>query len=179
MDSLQSLLSSRAALDLGLIHPEDFEAVKQAFLSAQKVKTGFDAGLLTVEDFEAAKRDFINSVLAGGGETPRENGAPLKSARSQGDGTTGAAAAGVSDTNLPGANGASAATTPAKPPLSARPLPGGAASPGGRSAAGPANPEVPTNIPKLGGTQSRPSTQVCMRDKGRGGEQRAVPQYTH
>lgn len=173
MDSLQSLLSSKAALDLGLIHPEDFEAVKQAFLSAQKVKTGLDAGLLTVEDFEAAKRDFINSVVAGGGETPRGNGAPLKSARSQGDGTTDAAAAGVSDTN-PGAKGASAATTPAKHPLSARP-----SSAGGRSTAAPANPEVPTNIPKLGGMQSRPSTQVCVRDGGRGGEQRAVPQYTH
>ena len=36
--SLQSLLNTKAALDLGLISQDDFDAVKAAFLRAQQLR---------------------------------------------------------------------------------------------------------------------------------------------
>ena len=65
--SLQTLLSTKAALDLGLISQADFEAVKSAFLRAQQIKAALDVGLIKQDDYEETKQSFLGSLLGGGG----------------------------------------------------------------------------------------------------------------
>ncbi|KAI7842449.1 hypothetical protein COHA_004088 [Chlorella ohadii] len=109
--TLQSLLSTKAALDLGLISQADFDAVKNAFLRAQQIKAALDVGLIKPEDYEETKREFL-----------------------------GALAGGIAPASTAGSKGAAAAAAkppqpPPKPPMHRV----------------PSNPDVPTNIPKMGG----------------------------
>lgn len=175
--TLQSLLSTKAALDLGLISQADFDAVKSAFLRAQQIKAALDVGLIKPEDYEETKREFLGS-LAGG--------AAVASA----GGSNGAAAAPAAKPPQPPPKPvswsipppappreqlqqqAAAAAPPTAAPQQAAPTPApalpAAAPPTAAAAAAamaapaaaparppmhrvPSNPDVPTNIPKMGG----------------------------
>lgn len=59
---LQTLLSTKAAFDLGLISEVDFERVRSAYVRAQQIKTAVDVGLLTEEDFASAKAAFLRGI---------------------------------------------------------------------------------------------------------------------
>ncbi|GAB4821375.1 hypothetical protein N2152v2_008421 [Parachlorella kessleri] len=63
---LQTLLSTKAALDLGLISQADFDSVKAAFIRSQQIKAALDTGLIKAEDYESVKREFLNSLQPGG-----------------------------------------------------------------------------------------------------------------
>lgn len=159
--TLQSLLQTKAALDLGLVSQQDYDAVKNSFLQAQKIKSAVDVGLIKPEDYEATKQSFLGS-LTGAFAAPA---------------TAGAAAG--------GAPAAAAAAEPeaAPPPPAPRPPPvawqlpppaspkvaaaaqqakadaaaaAAAAAPAAADSGGgmrrvASNPNVPTNIPRMGG----------------------------
>lgn len=167
--SLQSLLSTKAALDLGLISQTDFDAVKGAFLRAQQIKAAQDVGLIRPEDYEDTKREYLDSLLAAGG-------APSVSAPSAAQAPPPAeppaAAAPPSPRPAPVAWSVPMASAPApvpaapqraaaaapprqqQPPAVAPPAPTPAApapTPLPRVAS---NPSVPSNIPKMGGIKA-------------------------
>jgi cofilin len=98
--SLQALLSTKAALDLGLVTPADYDAVKRAFLAAQQIRAAVDAGLVAEGDYEATKARYLAELLAQGGGLG-------------GGGSAAAAAA------APAANGAPRAPAPPPPPAAA------------------------------------------------------------
>lgn len=62
--ALQTLLSSKAALDLGLITHEDYEIVKSSFLKAQQLKAAVDVGVLKGDDYERTKEQFLQLIAA-------------------------------------------------------------------------------------------------------------------
>ncbi|KFM27205.1 Actophorin [Auxenochlorella protothecoides] len=68
--ALQTLLSTKAALDLGLVTQADFDMVKTSFLRAQQLKAAVDVGVLREEDYEATKSQFLELITGGGGATP-------------------------------------------------------------------------------------------------------------
>ena len=63
--SLQSLVSAKAALDLGLVTPEDYGRVKEAYLKAMELRAGIDAGLIEEGAQVAdAREGFVGMVLS-------------------------------------------------------------------------------------------------------------------
>eukprot|EP00890_Picochlorum_soloecismus_P004579 jgi/Picsp_1/5121/NSC_02484-R1_actin-depolymerizing factor len=61
--NLQALVNTKAALDLGLVTQEDYDAVKVSFLEAQKLRSTIDAGLVQEGEVERVKKDFLSSLL--------------------------------------------------------------------------------------------------------------------
>ncbi len=59
MSELATLRTAKAALDEGLIAPEDFDTIKLAFLRAQQIKAGLDAGFIREEDYTKTKDAFL------------------------------------------------------------------------------------------------------------------------
>lgn len=66
MQELSTLRTAKQAVDEGLITQQDFEAVKQGFLNAQRIKAGLDAGFIPEEDFAAASAAFFESLGVSG-----------------------------------------------------------------------------------------------------------------
>lgn len=167
--SLQSLLSTKAALDLGLITQSDFDAVKGAFLRAQQIKAAQDVGLIKPEDYEETKQSYLASLLAAGV-------APVVSAPSAAPVAPPAAApapppaepaaprpAPVSWQIPPPAPkpAATVAPPPAAPQQQQQQQPpavaaAAAPAPALRHSRQPSasNPDVPSNIPKMGGIKA-------------------------
>lgn len=158
---LQTLLSSKAALDLGLISPSDFDVVKASYLRAQQLRAAMDVGLLHAEDYDSAKQQFLQQVLGSAGPTP----APAVSRRSPG-----AAAAPVPPRVAPQAASAPpirapTPTAPAEPTPSAAAIPAPVPAATTPSRAPSSRPpsrggELAGAIPKVGGNRPRPSTAV-------------------
>lgn len=59
-DDLTALHNAKAALDQGLITPQDYDVVKVAFLKAQQLRSGKDAGLLREEDYARVRESFLS-----------------------------------------------------------------------------------------------------------------------
>lgn len=120
MSELATLRTAKAALDEGLIAPEDFDTIKLAFLRAQQIKAGLDAGFIREEDYTKTKDAFlcaldfrvlnVNAPLAGA------NGAAL--ANKQGPAPVAVKPPGLAAAPAPAA--ASAGPTPSSPAPVAR-----------------------------------------------------------
>jgi cofilin len=154
----------------------DFDAVKNAFLRAQQIKAALDVGLIKPEDYEETKREFLGALAGGvavssvGGSNgsapaaaakppqpppkpvswsipppapPREQlqqqaaaaGAPAAAPQQQAAPAPPAAAAAPPTAAAAAAAMVAPAAAPARPPVHRV----------------PSNPDVPTNIPKMGG----------------------------
>ena len=61
-DSLQCLVNTKAALDLGLVSKEDYDGIKEAFLNAQKLRAAYDSGMLSQDQFDANKGEYLASL---------------------------------------------------------------------------------------------------------------------
>jgi cofilin len=169
--TLQALLSTKAALDLGLVSQEDYDAVKSAFLRAQQLRAAVDTGLMREEDYEATKADYLSSLTLGSQDSSR-------SQSRQSNGSQGAVAPQAQQVAVappqppskqPPPAAPSAPPPPAPPPVQAPlaaprppPLPATSAAP---PAAAPLQPvatprsggaaaTVPSNIPRLGGAKT-------------------------
>jgi cofilin len=156
--SLQALLSTKAALDLGLVTPADYDAVKRAFLAAQQIRAAVDAGLVAEGDYEATKARYLAELLAQGGglggggseaaaaAAPAANGAPRAAAPPQPPAPRAAA---------PPPPPAPRAPAPPAPPAPPPPQP--AAAPPPQPAAPPPQQQpaagVPANLPRVGGAK--------------------------
>jgi hypothetical protein len=162
--SLQTLLSTKAALDLGLISQADFEAVKSAFLRAQQIKAALDVGLIKQDDYEETKQSFLGSLLGGGGVAAPAAvaAAPAPPAAARPPAPAAAPApqprAPAPAAPPPPQQPAAAPRPPvAPPPPTAAPPAVAAQAVAAAAAAAPqlhkvaSNPDVPSNIPKMGG----------------------------
>ncbi|KAL4422340.1 hypothetical protein ABPG75_008537 [Micractinium tetrahymenae] len=164
--SLQSLLSTKAALDLGLISQADFDAVKSAFLRAQQIKSALDVGLIKPEDYDETKRSFLGSLIGGGGAAtvtaPAAAAAPPPPAAAPAAPSAQAPAAPAAAPEPPAARlppvawslppPAPKIAPPAPPAAQQAPAPAAAPAAERRAAA---NPGVPSNIPKMGGIKAQ------------------------
>lgn len=184
--SLQSLLSTKAALDLGLISQADFDAVKSSFLRAQQIKSAVDVGLIKQEDYENTKQSFLGSLLG----PATEPAAPVAAAAPQP-----AAPRAAPPPPAPQQQAAQAAPPAAPAPRPAPvawqippPAPPAAAAaaqqhaPAAAAAAAAAapvrqaasNPDVPSNIPKMGGAKSMSEgVSMCLGGRERSGASQA------
>ena len=160
--SLQTLLSTKAALDLGLISQADFDAVKNSFLRAQQIKAALDVGLIRQADYESAKLEYLGSLA--GASTALAPTAPARPpppaeqqrARPNGSSTAAPAHRQQAQPSAPPARPPVAPLPPAaaapppqqQPPAPAAPAPAAAAVPVHRT---PSSGSLPTNIPKMGG----------------------------
>jgi cofilin len=61
-DELAPLRTAKAALDEGLITPQDYDVVKVAFLKAQQLKAGLDAGLVRQSDHDKARDSYLSAL---------------------------------------------------------------------------------------------------------------------
>lgn len=148
--SLQSLLSTKAALDLGLISQADFDAVKSSFLRAQQIKSAVDVGLIKQEDYENTKQSFLGSLL-GPATEPALRPAPVAW---QIPPPAPPAAAAAAQQHAPAAAAAAAAAAPVRQAAS--------------------NPDVPSNIPKMGGAKSMSEgVSMCLGGRERSGASQA------
>lgn len=177
--TLQALLSTKAALDLGLVSQEDYDTVKSAFLRAQQLRAAVDAGLMREEDYEATKGEFLASLtLSRGGNVHREQeiGSVDRGMSATKDVT--AVASTMAKVPLPAPSPAAPPAPKAfpisvsreendnnsseilkKPPISAcppvpPPVPAAGLAPVTRTGVLASDTAVPTNIPKLGGAKS-------------------------
>lgn len=157
--ALQTLLSTKAALDLGLVTQADFDMVKTSFLRAQQLKAAVDVGVLREEDYEATKSQFLELITGGGGATSSSpTAAPPATAP----------AWAPPHVQVP---------APAPPTLAARPAPSPAPRPASRpqspvppmSTTAPPTPgsravqhDIPLQLPKIGGTRSKPNGGVSL-----------------
>lgn len=57
-----SLRTTKAAFDEGLLDEQDLRLVRTAFLRAQQIRAGVDAGFIRTEDYEAVKNSFLHSL---------------------------------------------------------------------------------------------------------------------
>lgn len=163
--SLQSLLSTKAALDLGLVAQADFDAVKNSFLRAQQIKSAVDVGLIKPEDYEETKRSFLDSLIGGGAgavTAPAAAAAPPPAAAASAAPASQAPAPPVGAPESPAARPQPVAWTlppPARvtaaPVGSASAQPPAPAAPAAAERRSTANPEVPSNIPKMGGIKAQ------------------------
>jgi cofilin len=62
MDELAPLRTAKAALNEGLITPQDYDVVKVAFLKAQQLKAGLDAGLVRQQDHDKARDSYLSAL---------------------------------------------------------------------------------------------------------------------
>jgi len=154
-DSLQSLVNTKAALDLNLVSQTDYDAVKSAFLKAQQLRTAMDSGLISQDDFETNKTKYLASLTL-------QDPAPIPTA----------AAAPVQRVASPNGVARAAPEAPASvvappPKAPAPPPPAPPAPPAAAAAAIPAQvsnskpvsrstsaASIPSNIPKLGGAKA-------------------------
>ncbi|KAL4425061.1 hypothetical protein ABPG77_001839 [Micractinium sp. CCAP 211/92] len=163
--SLQSLLSTKAALDLGLVSQADFDAVKNAFLRAQQIKSALDVGLIKPEDYEETKQSFLGSLIGGGAAAVT---APAAAAAPPAAGAAARAPAEQASAALAAAPEPPAArpppvawTLPPPAPKVAAPAPAApqppvpAAAPVATERRPAANLGVPSNIPKMGGIKAQ------------------------
>ena len=159
-DNLQALVTTKAALDLGLVTADDYDAVKSAFLQAQQLRAAMDTGLISAEDFEANKATY----LAGLSINHTTSAATLPTSAPAAPAPVPAAASnGVARTvspRLPAAVAAAvaapiaavaAAVSRPQAPLPSPSLPPAPAPPAPPSASPTA---IPTDIPKLGGAKA-------------------------
>lgn len=163
--SLQSLLSTKAALDLGLVSQADFDAVKNAFLRAQQIKSALDVGLIKPEDYEETKRSFLGSLIGGGAAAvtaPAASAAPPPTAAAPAAPAPQPPAAPTAAPEPPAARPPPVAwTLPPPAPKVAAPAPQAAqppapaAAPAAAERRPAANPGVPSNIPKMGGIKAQ------------------------
>ena len=150
-DSLQSLVNTKAALDLGLVTQADYDAVKSAFLKAQQLRTAMDSGLISQDDFEANKTRYLASLTlqeAAAIPTPATAVAVAPPPPVQRVPSSNGVARSAPAPALPRAAPAPPppappAAVPAAPPAQAAPIP--------RTASGTS---IPSNIPKLGGAKA-------------------------
>lgn len=140
--SLQSMLQTKAALDLGLISQADFDSVKNSFLKAQQIKAAVDVGLIKPEDYDSTKQSFLSSLLgvapAAAPPATQQSAAPAPASE--------AAPAPPAPRPAPVAW----QLPPPSPPAPAAPVAAAAISAASMRRS-PSNPNVPTNIPKMGG----------------------------
>jgi cofilin len=61
-DELAPLRTAKAALNEGLITPQDYDVVKVAFLKAQQLKAGLDAGLVRQQDHDKARDSYLSAL---------------------------------------------------------------------------------------------------------------------
>lgn len=173
--TLQSLLSTKAALDLGLITQSDFDSVKSAFLRSQQIKAAVDTGLIRSEDYESVKQQYLSSLegvapaashaVAAAPQTVQQRSAPAPAMAA-------APAAAMAQQTQPAPKAAPPAPAPppaAPAPVAPAPVPravptcnGSAAAPAAAAAAGAASGDhgnnsssVPTNIPRMGGVKPK------------------------
>ena len=158
MSELATLRTAKAAMDEGLIAPEDFDTIKLAFLRAQQIKAGLDAGFIREEDYAKTKDAFLHALdfrvlhvvsplpaLANGAVQAPKAAAPAP-AQARAAAPAPAAAA-------PAPRPAVAAAPAAKPPAAKVDSP--RQSPSASVAAargGPAFSAIPTDLPKTGRT---------------------------
>lgn len=171
-NSLQALLSSKAALDLGLITQDDFDQVKSSFLKAQQIKAAVDVGLITSE--AAAKDEFLNTLSsngtpsANGGSAPAPRAAPPKPAPPVVHQRSAPPPAPVAAAAAPKAAAPPPPVAPPPPPVAAAPPPQPASQPPSRPASSTSlartgsNPDVPSNIPKMGGLKTMQGGVRCI-----------------
>jgi len=149
-NSLQALLSTKAALDLGLVTDSDYDAVKSSFLKAQQLRAALDAGLMKEEDFDAAKAEYFAALSV----QPVSGAPPLVRSQPSSNGP------------VPNAAAARSVAPPPPPPTLRVPTPAEASAP---PAAGPPRassaqgtttlsrqstiPKVPSSIPAVGGAK--------------------------
>ena len=178
--TLQALLSTKAALDLGLVSQEDYDVVKSAFLRAQQLRAAVDAGLMREEDYEATKGEFLASLTLSGGYKEGPVIASRPSSRSEQKGKQEANGLGAAaharaqaaamtprERITPPEREAVAAhpapkaapPPPGPPPRPAEPTASGGAeisstSHGAQISAATGSRAVPTNIPKLNGAKA-------------------------
>lgn len=164
-NSLQALLSTKAALDLGLVNQTDYDAVKSSYLKAQQLRAAVDAGLMKEDDFEAAKGEFLASLslqpsssAPSGKQFTSSNGSAPVAPRPA---PPPAAAAPIAPRQVAPAPPAPA-PAPAAPPAPAPPprqrAPPAAAPISRPSSTAslprpPSNPNVPSNVPVVGGAK--------------------------
>lgn len=177
--SLQSLLSTKAALDLGLVSQADFDAVKNAFLRAQQIKSALDVGLIKPEDYEETKQSFLGSLIGGGAAAvtaPAAAAAPPAAGAAARAPAEQAPAAPVAAPEPPAARPPPVAwTLPPPAPKVAAPAPAApqpAAAPVATERRPAANLGVPSNIPKMGGIKAQ--AQGVRRGMGARAVQKSV-----
>ncbi|KAG7666977.1 hypothetical protein Ndes2526B_g04540 [Nannochloris sp. 'desiccata'] len=154
-DSLQSLVNTKAALDLNLVTQADYDAVKSAFLKAQQLRTALDSGLISQEDFDANKSEYLtNLTLQDPAPIPPARAAPVQRVPSP-NGVSRAAP------EAPAPVAAPPPRAPAPPPLAppAPPVAAAAAIPALVPTSAPVSrsssaASIPSNIPKLGGAKA-------------------------
>lgn len=148
-DPLQALQQSKQALELGLIEPEDFAAVKTAFLRAQQIKSAVDVGLIKAEDYNSAKQEFLNSLIDNSSNTSA---------------VLNPAAHSVHISRPVGNGSAVAAQLAPRPPAKTAPTPPVHAPVAVTTSQAPptapikkvsSSSTIPTNIPKVGGVKSK------------------------
>lgn len=79
MSELQVLRTAKQALDEGLIAPEDFDIVKNAFLKAQQIKAGLDAGFIREEEYQRTRDAFLHSLDFRLAHSPQQPDSPHES----------------------------------------------------------------------------------------------------
>lgn len=165
--NLQALVNTKAALDLGLVTQSDYDAVKDSFLEAQKLRSTIDAGLVQEGDVERVKKDFLSSLFLG---------STCEMDDMQNIGRGGSSAGASSRQNSGDKQMASRKTAPppvappprappVPPPIPSAPISGAIdaskdVETGKGSNGGPI--PVPKNIPNLGGTRGSQSGGVSM-----------------
>jgi cofilin len=154
-DSLQSLVNTKAALDLNLVTQADYEKVKSAFLKAQQLRTAMDSGLISQEDFDTNKSKYLASLtLQDPAPIPTAAAAPVQRVPSpNGVARTAPEAPAFVAAPPPRAPAPPPPAPPAPPVVAAAAIPAlvSNSAPVSRSSSAAS---IPSNIPKFGGAKA-------------------------
>lgn len=162
-DSLQCLVNTKAALDLGLVTEQDYEVVKASFLRAQQLRAALDSGMVSQEDFDANKGDYLASLSLQ--DTPAA--APIAPTKSNVSTPRSATASPriVPTNGAPRPQPAEPVVRPPRPPSSAGlPTPTAApveAAPAAGDVRSSSGLPIPTNLSKIPGSKA-PSAGTSM-----------------